>query len=42
MAQLTDQGLRGDFEYGKKLKQKYLDTGLVASNAIDARESVSG
>ena len=37
--QLTDVGLKADFEYGKVLKRKYLDSGLVASNAIDARES---
>lgn len=31
--------MKSDFEYGKVLKQRYLDSGLVASNAIDARES---
>lgn len=37
--QLVRQGLRSDFEFGQQLKSKYLDSGLVASNAIDARES---
>jgi hypothetical protein len=37
--ELTETGIAQDFEYGKHLKKWYLDSGLVASNAMDARES---